>query len=100
MRVAATTSSGLFGVVMRGPVTPICTAETPCDAPAAGVTLTFRHGATVVGRVVTGHDGTYRIALRPGMYAVQGPKRMTPLSARVVGGRFTRLNFAIDTGIR
>jgi len=25
---------------------------------------------------------------------------MMPLSAKVVAGRFTRLNFAIDTGIR
>jgi hypothetical protein len=50
--------------------------------------------------VVTARDGTYRIALRPGVYAVQGPKRMMPLSAKVVAGRFTRLNFAIDTGIR
>ena len=96
----ATTGSGLFGVVMRGPVTPVCTAETPCDAPAAGVTLKFVRGGVVSGRVVTARDGTYRIALRPGVYAVQGPKRMMPLSAKVVAGRFTRLNFAIDTGIR
>jgi len=96
----ATTGSGLVGVVMRGPVTPVCTAETPCDAPAAGVTLKFVRGGVVSGRVVTARDGTYRIALRPGVYAVQGPKRMMPLSAKVVAGRFTRLNFAIDTGIR
>jgi hypothetical protein len=34
------------------------------------------------------------------VYAVQGPKRMTPLSARVVAGRFSRQNFSVDTGIR
>jgi hypothetical protein len=96
----ATTGSGLFGVVMRGPITPVCTADSPCDAPAAGVTLLFWRNGAVAGRVVTGRDGKYRIALRPGVYAVQGPKRMTPLGVRVVAGHFTRQNFGVDTGSR
>ncbi len=96
----ATTGSGLFGVVMRGPITPVCTTESPCDAPAAGVTLLFRRSGAVAGRVVTGRDGRYRIALPPGLYTVRGPKRTTPLSAKVTSGRFTRQNFEIDTGIR
>jgi hypothetical protein len=95
----ATTRSGLFDVVMRGPVAPVCTAESPCEVPAAGVTLLFRHDGAVAGRAVTGHDGR-RIALQPGVYTVQGPKRTTPLSARVAAARLTRQNFTIDTGIR
>ena len=45
--------SGLYGVVVRGPITPVCTTETPCEAPAVGVKLFFaRNGAvrTVVTR--------------------------------------------------
>ena len=35
--------SGLWGVVTRSPISPICVAEQPCDAPAPGVTLVFTH---------------------------------------------------------
>ena len=96
----AATGGGLYGVVMRGPVTPVCTADAPCDAPAAGVTLIFVRNGAVVARAITAHDGRYRVVLGPGTYAVRGPKRMTPVSAMVLAGRMGRLNFTIDTGIR
>ena len=36
----ATLSRGSFaGLVKRGPITPVCVAEQPCDEPAKGVTL-------------------------------------------------------------
>ena len=101
---AATLSSGLYGVVHKGPITPVCRNDVPCDAPAQ-VTLLFMRGATVVARGRSAADGHYRIAIPPGYYAVKtlpriGLGAMRPLNVHVRAGHFDRLNFAIDTGIR
>jgi hypothetical protein len=99
---AAATTSGLRGIVTRGPITPVCAAEQPCDAPAKHVTLTFvKSGKTF--SVTTGDDGRYRLVLAPGTYHVRiSPARMgySPTSATVPAGRIAVRNFAIDTGIR
>jgi hypothetical protein len=92
--------SGLYGRVMRGPVTPVCHVGRPCAVPASRVKLAFLQGSAVKGQVTTGPDGTYRIALPPGTYTVRGPPRLSPLSAVVPTGRWQQLSFAIDTGIR
>ena len=93
-------SSGLFGQVMRGPVTPVCHAGTPCSRPAAGLTLEFLRAGVVRGQVTTAADGTYRIALAPGLYTLRGTMRLQPLKATVLAGTWTRLAVSIDTGIR
>ncbi len=102
---AASTASGLRGTVLRGPITPMCVAEQPCDAPARGFTLVFSRGGEVAGRVKTDSDGRYRIRLAPGRYSVRiGRKRSfkvpDPSSARVRAGRLIRVDFKVDTGIR
>src|SRR5205807_5461088 len=63
---AATSSSGLRGLVMRGPNTPVCTAEQPCSEPAKNVTLVFSRNGQVVRRAKTNDQGRYRVALAPG----------------------------------
>ena len=103
---AATSSSGLRGLVMRGPNTPVCTAEQPCSEPAKNVTLVFSRNGQVVRRAKTNDQGRYRVALAPGLYAVRlTPKPsigrgLEPVRARVVRARFRRVDFSIDTGIR
>jgi hypothetical protein len=102
---AGSTASGLRGIVLRGPITPVCTAEQPCDAPARGFTLVFSRRSEVAGRVTTDSDGRYRIRLAPGHYSVRigrtgSFKVPDPSSARVRTGRFIRADFKIDTGIR
>jgi hypothetical protein len=103
---ATTRSSGLYGVVTRGPITPKCVAEEPCSAPAADVTLLFSRNGHVLARATTRADGRYRLHLSPGVYAVRRPaattldRRLEPDHARVRKGRFMRIDFAIDTGIR
>ena len=103
---AATSSSGLRGLVTRGPIVPVCTAEQPCDAPAKNLTLVFVRNGRVVRRATTNEQGRYRVPLAPGLYAVrlQVKQRigrgLEPSRARVLADRFRRVDFSIDTGIR
>jgi len=96
----------LHGVVKRGPITPVCVAEQPCDEPAKGVTLVFSRNDHAVGRVVTDDQGGYRLRLPAGLYAVRRlaaasiDRKLEPNHVRVYAGRATRVDFSIDTGIR
>jgi hypothetical protein len=87
--------------VTIGPLTPVCSASTPCDGPAKSVTLTFtRNGA--VKRVVTNTLGNYRVLLHAGFYTVTANRgrSMRPHRVWVHSGYLAKLDFAIDTGIR
>jgi hypothetical protein len=100
------TGSGLHGLVTRGPIMPVCMVDQPCDEPAANVQLVFLRNGVVVSRVRTSATGRYRLALSSGRYAVRLPDKpglgriVKPQTARVLGGRYTRVDFSIDTGIR
>ena len=99
-------SSGLRGTVTRGPISPVCVAEQPCSEPARNVTLVFSVGDHIVGRTITDAAGRYRIRLAPAGYQVSRTvqprigRGLEPDHARVFPGRFTRVDFSIDTGIR
>jgi hypothetical protein len=104
---AGAASRGTIAVVAtRGPVTPVCAIEVPCDGPAAGVRLVVRHSGTVVGRAITNEDGRARLAFLPGRYLVTASygesvqPRVESASIQVRAGHITRLHFAFDTGIR
>jgi hypothetical protein len=103
---AATTTSGLWGEVTRGPVTPVCVAEQPCYVPAGGATLLFVRKGRVVRRAIANAKGRYRVKLPVGTYSVRLAKKpsvgrgLDPVRARVVAKRFRRVDFSIDTGIR
>jgi hypothetical protein len=85
---------------------PVCVAEKPCFRPAAGVKLEFLRNGAAVARAITARDGTYRVALRAGVYTVRTGVRPTigqglrPSSVRVLAHTWSRSNFSIDTGIR
>lgn len=102
---AGTTRSGLYGAVTRGPTQPVCRVGEPCDEPAAGATLVFfRHGRRIA-RIRANDQGRYRVTLRPGRYAVRTTAQsigrgVDPSLVTVSRGRYTRVNFSIDTGIR
>jgi len=77
----------------------------PCMRPAPGVVLALSRGGLVRGRVTTGADGSYRVALAPGAYSVRvarpaGVRRLTPSSVTAAGGQVRRVTFYLDTGIR
>jgi hypothetical protein len=100
------TQSGLWGTVRRGPIMPVCMENRPCDEPAGNVTIVFVRNSREAARVTTRRDGSYRIALRPGVYSVRTPKKISigsgvePAKVRVPSGRRAHVNFFIDTGIR
>jgi hypothetical protein len=98
-------SSGIGGVLYRGPVTPVCRTGIPCDAPAPGVTLVFtRAGRDARTRTRTG--GRFSIPLVPGVYAVRivpAPvigSGLRPRVVRVPEGGWARVRLSVDTGIR
>jgi hypothetical protein len=103
---ASATQTGLWGVVRRGPITPVCVESRPCDEPAANVTIIFARNGREAARVTTRRDGFYRINLRPGVYNVRTrakPKVGSGLEPSRVGvprRQRVRVNFFIDTGIR
>jgi hypothetical protein len=96
----ATLRAGAFGDVTRGPTSPVCSAEQPCSEPAVGATLVFLRDGNQVARVVVGPTGTYRVRLAPGLYTVRAGRRIEPATLRIRPGRMTRVDLAIDTGIR
>ncbi len=95
---------GLHGVVTKGPTTPVCHVGRPCDAPAQ-VTLVFRRLGHVY-RTRSAADGSYRIRVPAGIYAVTTVERIgilrniRPRNVKVRAGHTDRLDFRIDTGIR
>jgi hypothetical protein len=92
--------SGLYGDVRRGPITPVCVAEQPCDEPAAGALLLFSRNGREVARTKALADGSYRVRMPAGIYVVRAARRIEPAKVHVVRGRMLRVNFSIDTGIR
>jgi hypothetical protein len=105
MAALAVTLVLLHGVVMRGPIAPVCRTGMPCNEPAAGAVLTFSRYGRVAARVRVGAGGLYRIRLAAGTYAVrQAPAPRIGFGIRPglvrVRGVSTRADFFIDTGIR
>jgi hypothetical protein len=98
------TASGLRGVVMRGPTSPICHDDS-CEAPAKGLVLLFRRNGRVKAQVKTNQTGRYLVKLRSGTYAVTTPalrpaQRLTPQLVHVPRGRVKRVDFHLYTGIQ
>ena len=101
---AASSRSGLYGTVRRGPITPVCREGVACDAPARNVILTFSRTG-LVRKTRTDQQGAYRIGLPPGLYSVRTNLKtfgQTPRPARVHvrAGHSDKIVFTIDTGIR
>jgi hypothetical protein len=103
---AASSQIGLHGVVMEGPIKPVCKVDEPCAKPAAGVVLQFKRAGRLAVRVRTSRKGTYRVRLRSGSYTVTTvpPRRigsgLTPRRVRVPKGRMARRDFHLDTGLQ
>jgi hypothetical protein len=100
---ATRTPTGIVrGTVTRGPVTPICSEAQPCCVPATGVRLVFLRNGRPIAHTTTRIDGSCRIRLATGRYGirVRGWRRWRPTHMIVRRGHVTRLDIALDTGIR
>ncbi len=99
-------ATGLTGTVVRGPITPVCRIDVPCDGPfAAGFTV-HRSGSRVA-QFRSDAMGQFTVFLEPGGYTVV-PDADAPLIAAgaqskavTVGDRgLTTVRLTFDTGIR
>ena len=100
------TGSGLYGKVVISPARPVCTAGESCTAPDKNDVLSFWRGDRRIAVVRTTRTGSYRVALAPGRYVVKVKRPhalgrgLAPTRATVPRGRYSRLNFTLDIGIR
>lgn len=107
---ASTTPSpvtGLTGVVLRGPVTPVCRVDVPCDAPFSASFIVQRSGRTVA-QFQSDAAGQFTVFLPPGAYTVtpnaDAPIILPSSQTKQVNvedtGTLTTVRLMFDTGIR
>jgi hypothetical protein len=101
----ATRTGELSGFVLSAPAAPICMPRVPCLRPAGGVVLTFTRRGIVRAHATTAKDGSYKLILAPGTYAVRvteraGVRRPTPAAVTISAGQVNRVTFYLDSGIR
>jgi hypothetical protein len=104
--VTITTDTGLIGIVVRGPVQPVCQPQTPCDAPF-GAGFTVEQNGRVVAAFRSDAQGHFQVHLAPGTYLVV-PGSDAPIispsgqaKSVVVGpDGLTSVRLEFDTGIR
>lgn len=102
--VAVTT--GLTGTVSRGPITPVCQENVPCDAPFAA-TFEVRRGDHVVATFTSDAQGHFVVRLPPGSYVVVPAAGSGIMNAGAQGKSvevgaegLTTVQLVFDTGIR
>lgn len=103
---APTLTTGLTGTVLRGPITPVCQIQVPCDAPFSADFAVEQNG-NVVSRFRSDQDGRFTVMLEPGAYRVV-PAANAPIifpasqakTVNVLTGAFTEIRLTFDTGIR
>jgi hypothetical protein len=106
LAVTITTDTGLVGVVVRGPVQPVCQPQVSCDAPF-GASFTVQQGSRVITTFRSDAQGHFQVHLPAGTYLiVPGPDApiISPSSQAkqvVVGSEgLTQVQLEFDTGIR
>ena len=92
---------------MRGPITPVCRIDVPCDAPfSAGFTV--QRAGRQVAQFQSDSAGQFSVFLEPGPYSVV-PNADAPIISPAsqakpvtVGGNgpLTVVRLTFDTGIR
>ena len=101
-----TLTTGLQGIVLRGPVTPVCRIDVPCDAPFSADFAVERNGR-VVSQFRSDQDGRFEVVLAPGTYRIV-PAANAPImfpasqttTVDVLASGLTEVRLTFDTGIR
>ena len=105
--IAPSPVTGLTGVVVRGPITPVCRVDVPCDAPfSAGFTV--QRAGRQVAQFRSDSMGQFTVHLVPGAYTVvpdaDAPLMSPTFQAKSVTvgdtGLLTVVQLTFDTGIR
>jgi hypothetical protein len=99
-------STGLSGTMLRGPIQPVCAASQTCDAPFSSGFTILKLG-TIVGSFRSDTQGHYEVRLPAGGYTIvpdADAPIMTPRSqskdVTVGSSGMTMLDLRFDTGIR
>ena len=102
----APAATGLIGIVVRGPVQPVCQVDVPCDAPFSA-SFTVQQRDRVVATFRSDSQGHFDVRLERGMYVVVPSPDAPIISPRtqtkevVVGANgLTTVLLHFDTGIR
>jgi hypothetical protein len=99
-------ATGLTGTVARGPITPVCRVDVPCDAPFSAGFIVQRAGRQIA-RFQSDSAGQFTVYLDPGAYTVV-PDADAPLISPVSQAKsvtvgdtgLTMVRLSFDTGIR
>jgi hypothetical protein len=101
-----TITTGLTGTVLRGPITPVCQIQVPCDAPFSA-DFSVEQNGKVVSQFRSDQDGRFTVMLAPGGYRVV-PAANAPImfpaaqakTVEVLSTGLTEVRLTFDTGIR
>lgn len=102
--------SGITGTVILGPTCPVESEPgaydpVPCLTPYAAQLVVLDANNSVVARISSGDDGSFRVDLPPGDYVVTplggDPFPIAqPVNVRVTVGDYVAVQVNYDTGIR
>ena len=104
---APSATTGLTGLVIRGPVTPVCRVDVPCDAPFSATFSVERSGRRVT-QFQSDAAGQFTVFLAPGAYTIV-PAADAPIISPTTqrksvtvadNGMLTAVRLMFDTGIR
>ena len=99
-------TGGLRGTVVIDPARPVCEVGQSCSRPDKRDVLLFRHVGRLPVKTRTDGRGHFRVTLAPGRYVVTAPEHraigrgLEPRRVIVPRGRYARVNFTLDIGIR
>ena len=101
-------TSGIRGVVLRGPMCPVVRVGEECpDAPYGTKVLISRMSTSseIFATVQSGNDGKFLINLPPGDYVANATnegisKICSPVSVSIGSDEIKNINISCDTGIR
>jgi hypothetical protein len=104
--LSISTDTGLVGIVVRGPVEPVCRSGMTCTAPF-GAGFSVRQGDRLVLTFRSDASGRFEVPLAPGTYVVV-PDPDAPIispgsqAKQVVVGTagLTHVQLEFDTGLR
>ena len=103
---APSVTTGLTGVVVRGPVTPVCQVQLPCDLPFSA-TFDVEQDARRIAQFHSDPDGHFTVMLAPGVYRI-APAPDAPILSpasqvkmvEVLSTGLTEVRLEFETGIR